>query len=583
MKTAKSLRLVFLFLAAVAARSPLLAAEEPAAVEKQLADAARFLSSDALEGRGAGTKGLEAAADFIAAQFAQSGLKTTALAGTPFQKFSVTTAVSRGANNKLTFTGPSADPHRPERIELKLDADFTPLAVGGSGKFDLPLVFAGYGITSPKDRYDDYAGIDASGKAVVILRRQPQQGNPKSPFAGTNPSHHAPFPRKLSNARDHKAAAVIFCSDAPGVHKGVTEAHKKWQEALDRLAQQHAEFKRTARPALDQIEAQQKRIDELTRQVTAASDRIRAELDPVLPFEGAGRDLSGKAIPVVYCRRSLVDRIVRAATKTDLAAIERQIDEGPKPHSAVLAGWRAAGEIEVQRTQTDLRNVIAVLEGEGPAADETIVVGAHYDHVGWGRPNVAAGEPKAVRNGADDNASGVAVMLEVARELARRKPAPRRRLVFVAFAAEELGLRGSNHYLSSPPFPVEKTAAMVNLDMVGRLRQNKLSVFGSGTSPCFESLIDAVAARYGFTVTKRPAGTGPSDHAPFNARQIPVLHFFTGVHEDLHKPGDDFEKLNLEGMRRIAGAVTEVVTTLATGAKRPEHVAPAKSPAPKKP
>jgi len=541
MNSTKSLRLVLIsiLLAALAANCPWLVAEEPAAVEKRLAEAARFLSADAMEGRGVGTKGLEAAADFIAAQFAQCGLKTTALAGTPFQKFSVTTAVSRTANNKLAFTGPSTDPNRPERIELKLDADFTPLAIGGSGKFDLPLVFAGYGISSPKDHYDDYAGIDALGKAVVILRHEPGPASPKGPPGGTTLSHHAPFPRKLANAREHKAAAVVFCSDGPGLHKGVTE-------------------------------------------VTAASDRIRAEFDPVLPFEGAGRDLSAGAIPVVYCRRALVDRILRAATKTDLAALERQIAQGPKPHSAALAGWRAAGEIQVERTQTELRNVIAVMDGEGPAADETIVVGAHYDHVGWGRPNAAAGQPKVVYNGADDNASGVAVMLEVARELARRKPAPRRRLVFVAFAAEELGLRGSNYYLGSPPFPVEKTAAMVNLDMVGRLRDNKLSVYGSGTSPRFDPLTDAVAARYGFTLTKHPAGTGPSDHASFNARQVPVLHFFTGVHEDLHKPGDDFEKLNLDGMRRIAAAVAEVVTTLATEAKRPEYVAPAKPPAAKK-
>jgi hypothetical protein len=565
-------------------------ADEPAAIEKRLADWARYLASDALEGRGVGTKGLEQAADYIAAQFGQSGLKTAVLAGTPFQKFTLAIELKRGPNNRLTFEGPATGPAKPERIELKLDADYNPLAIGGSGKLDLPLVLVGYGISGKEEKYDDYAGIDVAGKAVVILRHEPQQGDPKSVFNGVQPSVHAPFARKVANARDHKAAAVVFCSDDFDVHRSVAEARKKWQEALDKLAEEYAGFKKVANPSFEQIESQRKRIDDLSRQVTAASERIRAEFDPVLPFEAGGRDPAGPPIPIIYCRRSLVDKMTRAALRTELAAIERQIDAELKPRSAELKGWRVSGEVQVERTVTEVRNVVAVLEGEGPLADETVVIGAHYDHIGFRAPE-SPGGAKVILNGADDNASGVAVTLEVARQLAQRKAGPRRRLVFIAFTAEERGLLGSKHYVDHPPFPLQKTVAMFNLDMVGRLRDNKLTIGGSGSSPGFEKLLDTAAPRCALQLTKHPAGHGPSDQLPFYNQKMPVMHFFTGLHPDYHKPSDDFEKLNVEGMRRIAGMVTEVVAAVAGDAKRPEYVplpppkppAPAKQPSPPKP
>ena len=197
-----------------------------------------------MEGRGVGTKGLDRAAEFIAAQFSQSGLKANLFAGSPYQKFAVTMSVKLGANNRLALVGPSSDPAKPQRIDLKPGEDFNPLALGGSGTFDLPLVFAGYGITGPSEHYDDYAGLDAGGKAVVILRHQPQQGDPKSVFGGTSPSQHAAFARKVANAADHKASAVVFVSDGFDIQKNVADAHKRWQDALDRLAQQHAAFKK---------------------------------------------------------------------------------------------------------------------------------------------------------------------------------------------------------------------------------------------------------------------------------------------------------------------------------------------------
>ena len=549
--------------------------DDAAVVEKRLADCVRALTADEMEGRGAGTKGLDRAAEFIAAQFTQSGLKSDLLAGSPYQKFNATMAVKLGPNNRLAFVGPSKEPGKPERIEMKPGEDYNPLAIGGTGTFDVPLAFAGYGITGGEERYDDYAGLDAAAKAVVILRHEPQQADPKSVFGGTSPSQHAAFVRKVANAAGHKAAAVVFVSDEFDIQKSVADAHKRWQDALDRLSQAHAALKKTENPSLEQIESQRKKIDDLVRQVTLAGDRVRALQDPVLPFDGAGRHRAGPNLPVVYCRRSVVNRVFKAAGGTDLAAVERQIDSGPSPESRPLDGWRAIGQVDLERTQVELKNVVAVCQAQGPAADETIVVGAHYDHLGYGRSAGQPPDPKSIRPGADDNASGVAVMIEVGRSLGQRKEKLGRRVALVAFAGEEIGLVGSQFYVNQAPFPVEKTVAMINLDMVGRLRDEKLTVGGSGSATEFSPLLDDLNRQCGFKLTKSPAGFGPSDQLPFYGRQVPVMHFFTGLHEDYHKTTDRSEKLNLAGMRRIAGMVTDVVVALANAPQRPKYVAPA--------
>ena len=231
------------------------------------------------------------------------------------------------------------------------------------------------------------------------------------------------------------------------------------------------------------------------------------------------------------------------------------------------------GHIDVRRSEVEVKNVVATLEGEGPAADETLVIGAHYDHLGRGGPGSLARGTKAIHNGADDNASGVALLIEVARALAARPERLRRRVVFIAFTGEERGLFGSAHYVREPAFPLEKTIAMLNLDMVGRLRDDRLIVSGVGTAPEFGELLDRANAKHKFKLTKKRGGYGPSDHASFYAREIPVMHFFTGTHEDYHRPGDDFEKVNVPGMRRIASLVVEITVSLANAPKRPEYVA----------
>ena len=547
-------------------------ADDASVVEGRLSKAAKYLSSDELEGRGVGTKGLDLAADYVAAQFRESGLKTDLYDGSPFQKFKMTTGASMGQPNQLAFVGPASEGKEPRRIELKLGEQFNPLSLGGSGKFDLPLVFVGYGITAKDLKYDDYADIDVKDKAVIILRHEPQQANPHSVFDGTNNSQYAPYKRKLSNAYEHGAAAVIFCTDEFDIQKTITNLRTRLQASLDELTEASAKFKAIAKPTAEDWTKHQDQILKLADDIKKLGDQLTAAKDPLLAFDGAGPDVDGRNFPVLFCQRSSLEPVLEAALGSTLGQLEAEIDKGPTPHSRELAGWRVAGESSIDRHEVEVKNVVGVLEGEGPLAGETIVLGAHYDHLGFGGPgSLAGGGVHEIHNGADDNGSGTTVLVEVARELAARGKKLPRRIVFVAFTGEERGLIGSARYVREPLFPLDSTVAMINMDMVGRLQDEKLVVHGTGTASEFDAIADRIGKQYGFQITKKPSGFGPSDHSSFYAAKVPVLFFFTGSHKDYHRPSDDFEKLNIAGMRRIASMVADVTVQLAETGDRPHY------------
>ena len=549
-------------------------AADARATEERLYEAVKFLASDELEGRGVGTKGLDRAADFIAEQFAAIGLKTSLLDGGPFQKFKMVIATEMGKPNELAIVAPTTgEKPQGETRQLKLADDYNPLAIGGSGKLDLPLVFAGYGITAKDEKYDDYAGIDVEGKAVLLLRHEPQQDNPHSAFNGTDHSMHALFTRKVSNAYQHGAAAVIFCNDDFDLKKNIERRAKRWQAAIDELTASQAKFKEIEKPTPDQIEAQRQEVDKLVKEIASQSEKLRGEYDPLLPFLGAGPGEELRQIPVVFCRRAAIEPIVKAALGKSLAELQTEIDAAPSPRSAELAAWRLQGEITVLHREAEVKNVVAVLEGEGPHADETIVVGAHYDHLGLGGDGSRAAGVKEIHNGADDNASGTAALIEVARRLAARPEKLPRRVVFIAFTGEERGLVGSARYVREPLVPLDKTVAMLNMDMVGRLSDEKLVIQGIDTATEFAELVDELAGRYGFKVTKEPGGFGPSDHSSFYPHKVPVMHFFTGTHSDYHLPSDDYDKINPPGMRRVAEMVTDAVVSIAEATDRPHYQA----------
>jgi len=564
--------------------------EASASVERRLAHASRLLSSDEFEGRGIGTRGLDQAAELIADEFRQIGLKTELYEQTPFQRFTVVRDARPGDKNELAFlfVGPANDGADEDaqtrddgageqdganKLKLSLGEDFNPLAIGSSGTLDVPLVFVGYGITADELDYDDYTGVDANGKAVIVLRHEPQQNNPHSKFDGTEHSEHAPFRRKLSNALDHGAAAVIFCTSQPEIERRVQQYYRRWQAALEELDKADKKFRQIANPTRDQIESHRQEIETLAKRVVRFGEQLRQEYDPVLSFEGAGSSSTEPGIPVLHARRAVIDRLLKAAGGKDLATLEGEIDQGPTPQSFALDGWRCRGTITVDREKVAVKNVVAVLEGEGPHADETIVIGAHYDHLGHGGRGSAAPGSTAIHNGADDNASGAAVLLQVARRLANRSGKLPRRVVFIAFTGEERGLLGSAEYVRHPLFPLEKTVAMLNMDMVGRLRDDKLIVNGTGTAAEFPAWLDEINERDGFHLVKSPSGFGPSDHTSFYAKKIPVLHFFTGEHADYHKPTDDFEYLNVPGMRRVGELVADMAVRIAESPDPPTYQA----------
>ena len=238
------------------------------------------------------------------------------------------------------------------------------------------------------------------------------------------------------------------------------------------------------------------------------------------------------------------------------------------------APWALGLMVAPARAPTS--NVVAMLRGRDPALrNEAVIVGAHYDHLGLGGSGSLAPDVRAIHNGADDNASGVAALLEAARALAAAAP-PRRTIVFAAFGAEEKGLLGSSHYVDRPPIPLDRTVAMLNLDMVGRLRYDDLHVFGVGTAQGFGELVESRAKALGFDLTTSPDGFGPSDHASFYAAGVPVLHFFTGTHADYHRPSDNWEKVNARGIARIAELTAALALEIADREQRPVYVAQAR-------
>lgn len=556
----------------LAALLPLAAAvADDQAIEKLLAESAKYLASEECEGRGIGSKGIQLAAEFIARQFAAAGLKTDLAQGRPFQQFGLTVGATLGNDNRLALCQvPAEQGAAAQQSQLKLGVDFTPLSVSKAGEFDLPLAFVGYGIQAEQEGYDDYAGLDVAGKAVVVLRREPRQDDPNSPFDGTRDSRHALLTRKINVALERKAAAVIFVTDEFDLVRSYAADRRRWEEALDKLAAEHQKFKAIAKPSLDRLQAQSRRIEELVQEASKWGKRLEESRDALLAFRAGGFG-APKDLFVFHCRREVIDRAVKASLGTDLSEIERFIDETFKPQSRHLDGWRIAGKVDIVSKHVDLTNVTAVLEGEGPASEETIVIGAHYDHLGRGGFGSLSGT-KEIHPGADDNASGTAVLIALAHRLASRPEKLKRRILFVAFTAEESGLIGSNHYVQNPLFSLDKTVAMINLDMVGRMTGEKLSVLGYSSGNSFSELLDRVNEKHKLKLTKSPRSPGGSDHLPFFRQGIPVMFFTTGTHADYHRTSDSFEKLNIAGMRQIVDFVADVVVELANAPERPEFV-----------
>ena len=382
--------------------------------------------------------------------------------------------------------------------------DFTPTVFSANDSLAAPLAFAGYGFQIDQDslKWDSYAGVDVQDKWVILLMGNPEPEAHVSKFDDFSSLRH-----KLLIARDHGAAGVIFVNG------------QKYDEA-----------------------------DEL--------------MDLLID-----RNFSRAALPVIQAKRSLVDQLLTAGSHT-IADLERQLMLRLEPASFVT-DQIVSISTEVLQQEVRTQNLIALLPGSDPELkDEYILVGAHYDHLGWGGKGSGSRRPDttAIHNGADDNASGTAAVLEIAERLALQKTAPRRSVLFMCFGAEEMGLLGSKFFTAHPLIDLKSVKFMVNLDMVGRLDpvQRTLTIGGSGTAHGMDTYLAEMAEGRNFKLATTPDGYGPSDHASFYVEDIPVLFFFTGITEEYHTPADDIETINFKGEKLIADFATDLILGLAS-------------------
>jgi hypothetical protein len=453
----------------------------------------KLLADPALQGRGIGTHGLDSAAVFIAAEMRSDGLAPFGDSGSYFQSFTVTTGVAVGEPCGLKTTG----------VEIVTGAEFQPLGFSTNGTVREPVVFAGYGITAPGYNYDDYAGLDARDKLVLVMTNEPGEMDSTSRFDGNVNTPYAELRTKAINAREHGALGLL-------VVNGPRHHH---------------------------------------------DEPLRA------PRSDGGGYMSSGLLAASISERAA--EALMAKSGTQLSVAQAAIDHVEQPHSFALSE-SATVTVTLKRTRATIRNVVGVIAGRD--TNRALVVGAHYDHLGYGQEGSLAPDSHLPHLGADDNASGVAAMLGVARaEGARAKAgrSPAHTLVFCAFTGEEAGLLGSGHFVEDPPLPLERVDAMLNMDMVGRLRDNKLMVMGIGTAGELPALVTATNQSAGqFDLKTGQDGYGPSDHSSFYKRQIPVLFLFTGAHADYHKPSDTWDKINYPGLARVAGYATALFDSL---------------------
>ena len=390
-------------------------------------------------------------------------------------------------------------------------SDFVPLGFSSAGKLEGTVVFAGYGITAPEYHYDDYAGVDVKGKLALILRHEPQEFDEHSVFAGKEFTTHATFASKASNAKMHGAAGVILVNDRAN-HAGEPDALAKFGEV-----------------------------------------------------EGP----SNAGIPFVQVKEDRVNSWFTDAGK-NLLLIETGIDKDLKPESfAFPASIRVDARVDIERPRKTAHNVVAYLPGE---TAEYVILGAHYDHLGMGGQYSLAPSVRAVHPGADDNASGTAGVIELAQWFARQ-PKQKRGILFLDFAGEEMGLLGSEWYASHPELPLENAVAMINMDMIGRVRGGKLYVGGSDTGSTLRAMLDRITPRYKMKIDySESSGYGSSDHTSFTAKGVPVLFFFSGLHADYHKPSDTWDKIDAPAAVEVLALVADSIDALREAPDRPRFV-----------
>ena len=490
-----------------------------------------YLASDALDGRRTGTQGANDAAHYIAGEFSRLGLRPAiqkagasrrlSVAMSQYlQPFPYVAGVTLGQGNVLSLG---------ERT-VKVGEDWMPLGFSSNAKVEsTQIAFVGYGITASELNYDDYADKRTNGKIALALAGTPDGDNPHGQY-----SRYEGVRWKAIAARNAGAKALLI----------------------------------------------------ITREGKLKDDRLSQ-----LTYDNSAGDAG---LPVAVISQNLIG---------GKSTFER-LEEGAKKRQYIFdQNSTASLTIDLVRREVQAYNVVGVLEGSDRLLkNETIIVGAHYDHLGHGGEGSLAPRSGEIHHGADDNASGTAGVLELAQLFTTQRPRPKRTIVFMCFSGEEEGLLGSSYYVNHPIFPLANTVAMINMDMIGRMKNRKLIIGGVGTAKEWRDLIGSgniaqatkitaapdastpsgmpvvvsangrpimtVDSSKTFDLTLQEDGYGPSDHSSFYSKQIPVLFFWTGTHNDYHKPSDTSDKINYADEVRVLSLVARILRDLDNAHKR---------------
>src|SRR6056300_1007310 len=406
-----------------------------------------FLSSDSLKGRKPGTVEADVARDMIAGRMNQLGIELMGENGY-FQKFPVPEYAAVNYDVTKLWVG---------KAHLEGHVDFYPVSISATGGLAAEkTIYVGYGITTEDGSYDDFSGLDISGKIAVMNVSSPDGIHPHSAYA----AYHS-LNQRVANLVEKGAVGVLLINP-------------------DGTASDTQEF---------------------------------------------FKSINAAAVPVFFVRNEKwAEKLMKRSQKTAMA-------------------------VSMSERFSDGYNVIGYIHNN---KRKTVVLGAHYDHLGMGGENSLYKGPWAIHNGADDNGSGTTLLLEVMRYYAQRQDTNYNYMIQF-YSAEELGLIGSKYWTNNPTFPLQEVAYMINSDMVGRLRDNRLQLSGTGTAAEWDEILDTPI--HGLDIKRDPAGVGPSDQTSFYYKDLPVLHLFTGTHNDYHKPTDDADKINYKGMAKLTSLV----------------------------
>ncbi len=503
-----------------------------------------FLASDELEGRETAKRGQKVAARYIATEFEKFGLKPMGDSGSYFQKFRVK---EEQLGMKSTISVSISSPVKSKRNKAARTAEtkvydkffedfygfgrnFRDAAKSVSGS----VLFAGYGIDDEMNyKYSDYAGVSAKNKIVLVLGGEPQDNNPASAFAGTQPTKWSDARVKTRAAFEQKAAALLIVSDLNGV------------------------------PIREQLKP------ELRDMMVMSTMSLVGEKESLTASPLAQPKQS---VPVFYISSEIANHILKPSGKT-VSALRSEIDKTGKPNSFDVPDATVSLVIDFSEKIVETENVCAMLEGSDETMkQEAIVVTAHYDHVG-------AGASGNIYNGADDDGSGTTAVLALAEAFAKNNIKPKRSLIFMTVSGEEKGLLGSDYYTQHPTFPLKNTIVNLNIDMIGRMggdyehSDNPNYVYVIGSDKISTDLDSVMKIENALTENllldyKYNSDDDPnrfyyrSDHYNFAKNNIPVIFFFNGTHADYHGIHDEVDKIHFEKMAKVTRLVFGIAWNL---------------------